>query len=433
MTSPSRLWRVLGLTSPLLSVTSPSLTPDLDDHTLSSLTIEAGTTMAGLTTVGATIDAAGVHVMGYTGNDLDIDLTTHGASRLAALTGKSAASITPRFRGRLTGQAITDKGTASATTLTAQDWPALISQLDKGASANASDPSVWTLYTSLFNSTAIPELYDKLVPWGATWPWVRFPPGTPDPFHIDTADVIGKFTADLGILIRQDRAGTPTAWSNDHLRALSDQWSTVNPDPLQRSQVVKPVQWERPSTIPTRIGWTQLLGIGDHDNTGSYLTGRMEPVDRIEHLDLTHIWDIGSTSNSPSPELQSVMRARAYRTSARDLTVNKVTVDVLGLLARNHGTDRAQVGNLLAMNHGDPIALGYDWPNDVAGVYFARKIIHRITPTSWHIDIDLMSKGHVTGYGNTDATPLSGRTWDTAHPPRRDTWATVDDTTTWDQ
>lgn len=411
----SRLWRTLGLTGPLLTVTSPALQADLDDHSLSSLTIEAGTTMAGMSTAAATITAAGVHTLATTTDTaVNIDLTPHGAARLSALTGRTAAALTARFRGRFSGQKVTDTGNVTTTTLTAQDWPALVSQLDKGAEANQSEPSVWTLYESLLNSTGIPELYDKLVPWGSVWPWVRWAPDTPDPYLIGTSDVTGKFAADLGILIRQARDGVYTAWSHDHIRALADQWSAINPDPLQRSQVLKPVEWTRASTIPTRISWTQQLGIGDHNNTGSYMTGRTTLASKIDDVDMTHVWDIGSTSLAPSEDFLAVMNARASRASEYSLTVETVTVDVLALLERNSGVDRPVIGQLLTMNHGDPIALGYDWPDEVAGVYFAARIIHRITPRSWRIELDLMPEAHVSGW--KAAPDLTGRTWETAYP-----------------
>lgn len=410
MTRPSRLWRALGLTSPLLTVTSPALAPDLDDHSVSSVTIEAGTTMTGMSTAAATITAAGVHTFTGTDTSVQVDLTAHGANRLAALTGRSAAALTARFRGRFAGQKVTDTGKATTTSLTAQDWPALVSQLEKGADTDPDNPSVWSLYEEMFSVVGL----GPLTPWGSTWPWVRLAPGDPSPKHISTGDVAGKYAADLGILIRQARDGAYTAWSHDHIRALADQWSSINPDPLQRSQVLKPVEWTRPSTIPTRIGWTQMLGIGDHNSKGSFLTGQTILASRIEHLDMTHVWDIGSTSTSPSDDFLAVMNVRASRAAEFQLTVETVTVDVLALLERNAGTDRAIIGQLLTMNHGDPIALGYDWPDAVAGVYFAAKIIHRITPRAWHIELDLMPEAHVSGW---KADPdLTGRTWDTAYP-----------------
>lgn len=443
---PSRLWRVIGATQPLFTVESPLVATGTDDHVITSLTIESGTTMAGMTTAAATVELATYGNYDRADKSIKIKLTDHGAARLAALTGRPTAQITDRFTGRVAGKTITDNGDTKTTdfgytfrekqrtTLTAQDWPALISQIDAGGYAARSEPSVWRLFRSLFTQAGVPGMRE-LTAWGGVWHWVRF---TQDEEalqtkHITTADVIGKFAADLGILIRQVRDGQPMAWSHDHLITMAESWKTTNPDPLQRSQVIAPAEWTRPLAIPQQVRWEQHVAIGNHVTTPVFhFTPTDEFVTKTEAIDMTHIWDIkaknsAETGGPPTTGLGDVMRARVAQANSTEARVEKVSVDVLGLLERNHGTDRNQIGNLLALNHGDPLALGYDWPAEVSGVYFAGKITHRITGNAWVIDLELTPARHVTGQGSPTAGP--GRTWDTAYPAGRQ-WDTP--STTWE-
>src|SRR5699024_9191153 len=140
---------------------------------------------------------------------------------------------------------------------------------------------------------------------------------------------------------------------------------------------------------------------------------------RIDELDMLHIWDIEATPDSTG--LDRIMWARVNRATQTRPSVEKVTVDLLALFRRDQGTDRAMVGQLLTMTHGDPMTLGWDWPDLINGVYFAQRIAHKITLDSWTVTLELAPSLHVTGLaGSSD---LAGQTWQTAYPS--DTaWAT---------
>lgn len=436
--SPSPLWRALGATQPVFIVEDGSGSgATMDDRRILSISIEAGTTMAGLSTAGATVDVTGYQ--GYLQPEdtttFDIRLTTYGANLLSSLTGKAAASLRPRFRGRATAHDITDTSDGNRTmkmrtTLTAQDWPSFISQLDKGATATRANPNLWSLYRSLFTRAGIPGMY-SLEAWGTRWHWVRFPSAEDniDSKLISTSDVLSRYLEDVGNFIRQDRNGYPKAWSHDHLQAIADDWRDFTPDPLQRAQVLSPVTWRRPATIPKSLWWQQTAGIGDQTETGlgySY-TPSGSLVTRSVTLDMLHLWDIAWRPGADGSGFEDAMRARYHREKSTDMVLDTVTVDVLQLIKRNQGTDRAVAGHVLNLTHGDPITLGYDWPPEVRGVAFAQKISHKITRDEWTVSLDLIPANHVTG--NSRPTDLAGRTWDTAYPQPTQ-WETP--STTWE-
>lgn len=423
MTPPSPLWKALGATQPVFHVDDGSGSgATMDDSRITSISIEAGTTMAGLSTAGATVEVTGYQ--GYLQPEdtttFDISLTAYGGLLLSRLTGRSAESLRPRFRGRGTAHDITDtsdgnRTTKMRTTLTAQDWASFISQLDKGALARRSDPNLWRLYRSLFARAGIPGAF-TLEAWGTRWHWVRFRDAEPDTKVISTSDVLSKYLQDVGNFIRQDRNGYPKAWSHDHLQAIAADWRAFTPDPLQRSQVLSPVTWRRPATIPKSLWWQQTATVGDQTETGlgySY-TPSGTLVTRSVTLDMLHLWDIAWEPGAEGSGYTDAMRARYHREKATDLILDTVTVDILRLIERNQGTDRAVAGHVLNLNHGDPITLGYDWPSEVRGVQFAQKVSHKITRDQWTVSLDLVPAPHVTGLAKP--ADLAGRTWDTAYP-----------------
>lgn len=431
------LWEATGAVRPLFYVNDGSGQGDvMDDRRIISLSTEAGTTMAGLSTSAATVEVIGyqAYLQPEDTTQMAIRMSTSGAELLGSLTGQNPQAIQTRFRGRVITHDVTDTGDGSRntkmrTTLTAQDWPSFISQIDKGARATRAEPNLWSLYRSLFSRAGIVGL--NLQPWGSTWHWVRFTSaedGLVDKV-IGTSDVISRYLEHVGNFIRQDREGHATAWSHDHLQAIAQDWRNFNPHPLQRSQVLSPVSWRRPALIPKSLYWQQTAEVGDQNESGlgySFTPGG-SLVTRAETLDMLHLWDISWEPGASGSGYSDSMRARYLRAKATELVLDTVTVDLLQLLRRNQGSDRAQVGQMLNLNHGDPLALGYDWPLEVRGVHFAQKVSHKITRDAWTVTLDLVPASHVTG--TTDPTDISGETWDTAYPPSTQ-WETP--STTWE-
>lgn len=424
----SKLWQTFGAIRSLFEVHSPDLPGDgyVRDEAIRSLSIDAGTTMFGLSTSAAEVTLHGSHELDYSSDKpIRIDLSSYGRHLLAGPLGVSPDSIRYRFKGRIAGQTVTDNGLKHLTTkLTAQDWAAFISQIDHGGYAFPDDPSVWRLYENTFNRLNVP-VTPPMEAWGSVWHWVKWPDNHTGSLLIPTSDVIGKYCADLGNLITISRDGTPRAWSHDHIIALAEQWRSVNPHPLQRSQVLKPVDWTRDVSIPIQLRWRQWQEIGSDQTIVVTFPPPNEIQHRVETIDMLHIWDIHNVAGETG--LADIFRARSNRETRTRLAVEKVTIDVLALYRRNVGTDRALIGQILTMSHGDPVALGYDWPEPVNGVYFVQRIAHKITPDAWTVDLDLVHTLHVTGHPSP--TDLAGETWATAYPS-----ATVWDTpsTTWE-
>lgn len=427
---PSPLWQTFGADRALFEVYSPDLPGDgfIRDEQITSISVDAGTTMTGLSTSAAEVKLRGYHALDYsTDKPLRIDLSYYGRNLLAGLLGVPADLIRDRFRGRIAAQKVTDNGTSRlASTLTAQDWGAFISQLERGGYAQRDEPTVWRMYRSLFVHSGIPGA-TQLEAWGSTWHWIKWPEEEQHnpQLLIPTSDILGKYAADIGNLISVPRNGVPRAWSHDHLIALAEAWADHNPHPLQRAQVRKPVEWDRAVTIPIQQQWLQWNGVGATDQVVWTFPPPNNIVHRTEQVDLTHIWDINSSPGVTG--MTDVMSARVARASADRLAVNKVTLDLLKLYRRDQGTDRDLVRQLLILNHGDPVALGWDWPAPVNGVYFAQRVAHHITPDTWTVDLDLAPARHVTG--RPSPTDLAGQTWATGYPPATP-WEAP--TTTWE-
>lgn len=427
----SRLWRVLGADQPVFQIETGWLGP-VDDHQIHSLTVDAGTTMAGMTTSSATVELSGHRAAPpVRDNRITIALTDYGADRLANLTGQWPEPIRSRFTGRPVQQTMAHNGPdtrtgspkGKRTTLTAQDWAAFILQLDRGGWASKSDPSVGKLYRSLWVNNSPWNEY-TLQYWGSAWHWVKLLADDPSLKNHSADEVVGRYAADLGNLIRQDRNGQPTAWSHDHIVALGQSWKDMFPDPLQASQVLAPVEWSVPASYPTEVRYTYHPSIGATEiSEGTAAVGTIEGwLYKRDDVDMTHIYPMGGHSG-----ISRAMTARAHRESGAKYRIQSVTVDVLGLIRRNQGTDRAVVGYLLAMTHGDPWALGADW-GTAGGGYYVQRITHKITPGAWTVDLDLVHSLEVAGI-NTAINP-TGRTWDTAY--RSTQWDNAPDAYTWE-
>lgn len=402
----SYLWRALGATAPLFAVSSPSH-GTWNDGQLVSLSISLGSSLTGLSTSTANVDVRKeLPQAPKSDQGIQIYLTTYGRDLLAALTGANPALITYMFTGRIASQTVTDHGARRTTSVTTQDWPALVSQLDVGAVATREEPNLAQLYRSLFTRAGIPYA-PSLQQWGSTWHWVRWAEDdTTQMKLISTSDVLSRYTADVGNLILQRRDGTPVSYSHDHMRDKATLWRQHAPDPLQRSQVIAPVEWTQPATVPLRMTWQQMRSIGEHVvDTLTARVGDTSMVTKGENLDMTHIWVYGDGG------LYDAIIARLLTAAADSYRVEKVSVDVLALM--RSPANRAQVGQLLSISHGDALTLGHDWPDTVSGVYFVERIAHQITPSSWVITLDLMPVHHVTG--TSRPTDIAGRTWDTAY------------------
>lgn len=421
----SPLWQALGATAPLFSVTSSYLDP-MNDRQLAGITVDAGTTMAGFSTASATIDIAGYRpVRPLADQRVYVDLTDYGTELLSDLTGVWPDLIKRRFQGRTAQQTVRHIGPSNArknTQIIASDWTSLITQLPQGAWAYRSNPGVDRLYGSLWrnNSPVIPGTITpeyQLQLWGSAWHHVAMEDDVHTMVNVTGSEVAGKFTADIGNLVRMSKDGTPTAWSHDHIVSLAETWDDINPHPLQTHQVLAPAEWRIPATYPVEVSYTYRPALGSPSigNASTSIGQTSNWLYKTLSVETDQVYPVGGLSG-----IAAAMRARAHRESGSRYRITSLEIDALALIRRNAGTDRAMIGQLLTLDHGDPMALSSDW-EQASGVYFVERIAHAVTPTSWTITLDLAHSLEVTGSMHGGAP--RGRTWDTAYPVAT-TWDT---------
>lgn len=420
---PGRLARILGLDGVILTVPLQAINVTSNFITRVSMT-RGGGEVAGLATSTATVDVAReLPTAPSSAQAMSVQLTAGARSRLTTLTGQDGDAYRYRFVGRNAGQEVTDSGDTKplSTLVTCSDWLTMLPLIDPGATGTRADPSVHRLYRSAMNRANLPS--PELESWGSAWHRVIIPDPPIDTIDVTTSDVFGKYGFDLGHVVRQLRDGTPQALAHDYRAVQAAQWTALYPQPLLRDQVLAPIKWTQSVTVPTRT--TALIRNQTNGDivTWTITIGDPSFVTKGETLDLSHVLVDGVLEDT----LLKAVIARASRTAPDRYRLNEVTIDLLALLERGRPVDRAQVAQLLRLEHGDAIALSNDWPSAVGGLYFVPGIAEEITRESWTMTLTLAPYNLVVGAHHDPLPP--GNTWDTAYPRTR-IWDTP--STTWE-
>lgn len=416
MTAPSRLYRKLRPIAAAPSLFQIAYGEGLnevvyDDRAISSITIHRGAAgpeggIPGVT-FEATVPRRVESLMGK-----DITLTLQPAAVLSAYTG---ASISPvRFRGRTVGFSFEDQPTSRAnTSIAASSWTAIVPH----HSARFSRPAT-TAVTALLGDALRPPTNYPLAP-------LRFP-GTLNDYGrlaapivaMSISDIIGEYVEAPSFLVRDRHTGETEVLSLPYRRSTALAGLDVAL-PLNRGQVLSPSQrehsvWENKRTyrITTAANYTGGT-IGAQWNTGT------EGWRTAEDIDLTHILFPNETSwRTLGASLSAREQDRAY-------SLPSVRVDLLQLLSSARPSDRQQAGQLLALQHGDPVYLSPDWDTGARGIHFAQEITETITPAGWWLDLALTPYAHITG----EASPIPrGRIWDSQlgiWDSRTEQWNTI--------
>ena len=244
-TRPGRLYRKLTPDQPLFRFTTEQGT-DLRDGALTGLTIKRGNGSPGGGIAPSTLEAG---LTGFaaiqSGNHCTLSLTSYGAQLLADRVGASASSIQPRFTGRVGKQTVDDRGRRQRTTMYAASWTAQLGQVAKSYTPTVGE-NIATVISELMTSPALPRLNGP----------IRM--ATPDQYGTvhqqedeQTYSNIGKWTSDLGLLVRDHRAGTQQLMTHaqrwDDALERMDYWL-----PVIRSQALAPSSWEQSSTTIPR-------------------------------------------------------------------------------------------------------------------------------------------------------------------------------------
>lgn len=407
-TRPGRLYRKLTPDQPLFRFTTDQGT-DLRDGALTGVTIKRGNGSPGGGIAPSTLEAG---LTGFaaiqSGNHCRLSLTDYGAQLLADRVGVSASSIQPRFTGRVGKQTVDDRGRRQRTTMFAASWTAQLGQVAKSYTPTVGE-NIATVISELMTSPALPRLNGP----------IRM--ATPDQYGTvhqqedeQTYSNIGKWTSDLGLLVRDHRAGTQQLMTHaqrwDDALERMDYWL-----PVIRSQALAPSSWEQSSTtIPRNQRLTWGSGAGNNSATWGDVDDPNAVV--VDH-DLTH-----ARFNN-----EDQVRAEGYRLRALEwessYSIPSVEIDLIQLITSAKQYDRDQAARLLKMNIGDPIYLSGDWHHQLQGIHFTTGITERITGAGWSLTFSIAPAQIVVG---SVSPTVPARVWDSA------THLWSDESRTWD-
>ncbi|MDE9365481.1 hypothetical protein PZ938_07675 [Luteipulveratus sp. YIM 133132] len=429
----SRMWRRLGATESLFYFYSAQHGAIRDDR-LCSITLTRGSDVpVGLSNNLLSVKVRGaLDSVGTDNTEAYLVLTDYAMGLLSPRIGAgpggiNAAPMSARWSGRIAGQTVTDTGTGRepvwSTEIAGTDWLSLLPALEgKATMTKTGDTQLLAMYRSLLANTGL--RLASLDARGSLFHHLRWISTDPASKDFDSSTVLGHFLADLGYLMRTRRDSIPQVISTDYQASRQAGWKVWCPLPLQRSQCLAPVSWSQPVTLPRRLQYLNRDTANENVTYTSTITVGT-PSTKLaswptEVLDFRDVYVYGS--------LTDAMVARASRAASDRYIVRSVRVDVLALFESPDLADRQQLAQLLLLDAGDPITLGYDWPVYVRRVYFASRITETITPDGWTLDIDLTPGNHITGQHSP--ADLAGTTWDTAYPAGT-TWDTPPASKTW--
>lgn len=399
-TTPGRLYRKLPaeIGRPLFGFFSTEM--QLYDADISSVTITRGADSRGgglspsvmEVTVPGEVAAA---INGTTGRFFMREIP---ADRLGAIVGKAGPEISDRYRGRLASVSVDDDGKRFSSTITASSYTQQM-LLSPRASRPLAGQTIARVFNDAFGTLDGSVLAG--ITFGTYGTYDRVAVSEPDPMTF--SDVIGKYATDLGILIRETRAGETHAYSSTYRRdlAIGPQLDTM--PHLTRAQALSPATWSQSNEQPgLRIEYSVTNAAGAVSVRTAEITTNLGMIE-TETLDWTYV--------NGDDTLQTFLEAygRVQERSARHYRLESISVDLLHLISSPHEYHRQQAGNLLALEAGDPIYLSGDWPDRIAGVHFAQQIRETITADEWRLDLSLYPIAQVLG---TTSPPVPARVWD---------------------
>lgn len=410
MKKPLRLYRTLRPTAPLFEFTVTDGTR-LTDENLQSITIKRGKANRGGGVHPSTAEVA-TNVFGSvrTGLSCTVALTPEGVARLTGLTG-AGTGIRTRFSGRIGRQTVEDTAGHRQTTFLAASWSAQLLR----------DQTVHTIRAALsasVHSAIIQLMTPPGLPLAAP---VRMAPveqhGTvhtaPEPGTY--SDLIGKFTTDLGILVRETRDGNRQILTHALRRDRALAAMATAPT-LTRSQVLSPATWEQANDSMPRNYRVLYMDAANTLVTATYGNPDSPATERVD-VDMSHIKFATDTSQ---PAMEGFGRRAADWQSS--YAVPSITVDLLALVSSPYQMHRAQAARLLSMEVGDPVYLSGDWYAQLQGIHYAEALNETITPDSWTMELALIPAHVAVG---EVSPPVPARTWEAAANP----WSA--DTRTW--
>lgn len=398
MSTPSRLYRMLNTDGRLnlFYVTAGSRV--FTDNDLTSITITRGADepLSGLTPTVIEWSAPGAMWL-----DPDINI----AVTLGPLFGQSLHSgeaLTPRASmGRLATWDTDDQGgSRQVSTLQAVHWSSLLLNSDREVraerSADVTTPVAIALrhpdLTTRFDVAVSAEAHDSILT-------------TTDP--LSPSEVIDTYAAGTGMQIVERRSGgiRIAPIHNRHTIAQDQQSSLL---PILRRQGIAPATWRQPISGESIRHTISYVSDGNQIVTEPWPSNGWLPggLARTVNTDWSNI-RVWSDRN-----YRRYMSSLTAIENYKDNMVSSLTVDIALLLKSSHFYDQAIARQILGMETGDLVLLGGDWPIDVMGSYVAQKIVERITPGGWEIELSLHPASHVLGWSYEESMNIPAYTWD---------------------
>lgn len=399
-TRPGRLYRSLpaSIGRSLFAFFSPDT--QLYDDEISSVVITRGRDSrgGGLSPSIMEITVPGTVSPAINGSLVRFFMREVPAERLGAIVGKPGAQLSARYQGRAGAVSMDDDGKRYTSTLTASSFTQQML-----TSPRTSRPLAGQTIARVLND-AFGTLDGSVIAgieFGAYGTYDRLTISEPEPMRF--SDVISTYAEDLGILIRETRAGQTHAYTSTYRRdqALGPQLSAM--PHLTRSQALAPARWDQSNELPgLRINYSVTNAAGAVSVRTAEIATNLGMLETID-VDWSHI--------NGDDTLQTFLEAygRVQERSARHYRLDSISVDLLHLITSPHSFHREQAGNLLTLEAGDPIFLSGDWPAELQGVHFAQQIKETISGDEWRLDLSLYPIAQVLG---TISPPVPARVWD---------------------
>ncbi|AYN56966.1 minor tail protein [Arthrobacter phage Atraxa] len=234
-------------------------------------------------------------------------------------------------------------------------------------------------------------------------------------------DGVGKFAADIGIILQERRNGE--TWAHTHVqRNVDSNNKAVSPYiyPLMRAQGIAPARYEQPNERPAkRVEFKIVNESGGQAVRTAEIANPGGELRETESVDWTQ-FQVTAVDN----QLYREAYARVYESSSRLYRLPKITIDILHLLKDGSAYSRHILRQVLEMEVGEPVFLSGDWPNKLQGAHFAEGITEEINSEEWKITLSLVPHLVATGYPSPAFKP---RAWDSVD------YAWQDETREWNQ
>lgn len=414
MAKVSRLWRRLGLTSPLFNVWSEEDSEfQMTDHHIKAITITRGSANGTFGEQEHTLEVNSAVVRHVrTDRPIHCDLTSSGRDRLQSIIGGDGDNYRRRFFGRIGRQSVEDGGGISTdrkwhTNIYASKWQSQLKNSDRVGNQIDGEPVMY-LFDHFMRPTVsnLPYLPDPEFP-SNSWEYGTMLNNLDlGQAKITYSEFSSRYFEAPGFYVQNTRAGA------DRVLTIQRRWDLAQYRlesfiPLTRSQVLAPALWDQPNENRPRNHTVIYKNV-----SGDWLRRTRGPdtndvrIPLVEH-DISYI-------GFPSIHQPTQMLEARYAQDRTDTgyQLPTVEVDLLRLITSGNQSDRQQARQLLELEMGDPIYLSGDWATNIRGIHFASGVTEKITPDSWTLTLSLQPSISVIGYWSPT---VPARVWDSAH------------------